>query len=533
MSKILIVSSSEHELHPPPWKDNLCSLESMLAWVWEPWKKWVDADKPRLSPSPSSSPVLVYIRSQCPCCDGLSPNSWKHASLYWDILSGMWTAAIHQNQTELFDKTTGCPDETLPMFWERAAETFSRRIAWNASPQLLPSTLTDDTRWTDVMRRGMFILWDSSFLTSETHFEHHMTLPLDVSMVSFYDIEWLLVKWTKGLSSYDDDITIVVPAYPSDELNRPLPPWLIRRVFRRYSQNPNRMFLEPLRLLVENEEGYEILNVVYTLMTTMKKEDTSKKLAFLSEKSRSLSLTCPQASILLWDSNYTVLTFHQGGPPPKMYPTILLSAWLGRTMMWIGSPYLENLDTIWEGLWTLRVYHNHSHHPPHPHPHMFLGEYVLTEEEKTTQFSPVLQALRRHAGRAMNWSLTKRARREKGTPPPTMYNHLRRIVYSRWSTLLKQLVQPPQNPLPQSDYSDYSHSYEWIDDQHVQDHFVTRNPLHPGLQALHQHFHELNRRNLYLWMGSTLGYQDSQIRCLEHLSMLDPDRQYPELHNSL
>ena len=524
MSRILIISSPDHELHPPPWKDNLCSLESMLAWVWEPWKKWVGL--PRQFPSPISPISPIYIRSQCPCCDGLSPHSWKFASLYWNILSGMWTAAVNPNfPLPLFDKTTGCPDETLPEFWERAAEIFSHRVAWNASPQLLPSTLTDDTRWTEVMRRGMLILWDSSFLTSEKQFEHHMTLSLDVSTVSFYDIEWLLVKWTKGLSSYDDDITIVVPAYPSDELNRPLPPWLIRRVFRRYPQHENRMFLEPLRLLVEDLEGYEILNVVYTLVT-MTPKDSKKKLAYLLEKSHSLSLTCPQASILLWDSNYTILTFHQGGPPPKMYPTLLLSAWLGRSMMWIGSPFLENLDTIWEGLWTLRVYNNHNDNPQ-----MFIGEYVLTEEEKTTQFSPVLQALRRHAGRAMNWSLTKRARREKGTPPPTMYNHLRRIVSSRWSTLLKQLVQPPpQNPLPNSEYL---HSYEWIDDQHIQDHSYARNPLQQGFQALHQHFHELNRRNLYLWMGSTLGYQDSQIRCLEHLSILDPDRQYPELHNSL
>ena len=526
MEILILVSSPEHELHPPVAVMTTTTMETWLAWLWEPWKKWV-----RSSHHPGST---YLIRSQCPCCDGLSPGSWKDASLYWDLVSGMWTAAaalpavdddsVVVDHSMLFSRL---PPQELSRFWERVAARTADRVAWNTSPQELPSTLTDDKTWVEVMRRGMLILWDYAFLESEDAFLHNMTVNPDRSVVSMYDVEWLVVKWIKGLASYDDDISIVVPAYPSDELNRPLPPWLVRRVFRRYTKCFNttassRMFLEPLRLLVEDEDGYEILCAVFDLLRMPK----SKYLECLYQKSRALSTTHEEVALFLWESNYTVLTFPAGGPPPKMYPTVLLSAWLGRTMMWIGDPFLNHVHLIGEGLWTLCVYSSSS-------AKTFMGEYVLTEEERSTTFATVLETLHRDAHRPMNWNLTSKSFSDRKKKHVNPYRQLRREAETRWSDVLQALVTPPPGVPVLDKNAEYLQSYNWIDAKHIQDHIhpTCADSTRAALSALHGHFYQLGRRNLFLLSSSTLAFEDSQIKCLDHLSQFDLQRAYPELHS--
>jgi len=556
---VLLVSSNDHELHPILEDPESFRIdETLLARLWKPWSQWVLRMRTTTT-TKDGNPHYVLIRSQCPCCDGVSNESMNY-NVYWELLSGLWTAAarfpregVEESITlnDLFVPTllsllhmggnkrmTGVKQSSVvaaagisPWFWDRVSEWTAKLHPWNGDPHELPGTLDPDVKsWREIMEQQRFISWDyhqlmdnrSSWVTTM----HFYLPPVSPTVLCFYDVEWLVVKWVKGLGSYDDDISTVIPAYPSDELNRPLPPWLVRTVFHRYqtSSGPrvssSAEFLRPLSMLVAEHDGYAILETVFEVLCLVRdwifKEDKAslnKKIIGYLEN-RKQQLLCDgheEAAVMVWDLNYSVQCFYEAGAVPKYCPTILLSAWLGRSMMWVSDPFLEakSMDQIWDGLWTQQVFLM-----PSGSSEMLLGEYVLSPTDRE-KYKTLLKLLHQHPERCKNWSRIRVTNGQR-----TLMHRLRKVVTDRWTIFLQTIVRnPPGEPLG----FEYMNTYQWIHPEILQRHAIAEeNPdfVREACRCLYRDFFNLSKRNIFLLLNHTLLHQDSQTRCLEHLSFL-------------
>ena len=499
-------------------------------------------------------------------------------------------------------------------FWDSLFQSPSV-CSWNSTPQDLPSTISDEKDWLSIMKLGRMVAWsyeyllDSSFTTMDTmdtieiqldesqevfpdneedpttkiqshkrmytpfqtkhnKLKSHITTPhvyTSKYTIHLYDIEWLVIKWIKGLGSYDDDISTVIPSYRCDELNRPLPPWLIRSLFQRYKSlnengNGKRVLLKPLELLVETDTGYSLLETVFELdglLKEWKKKGSNgyeeglvlnkRVLKFFWEKRvEALKKRKEDLAYFLWESNYCVQLFYEGGPPPKVCPTVLFTHYLGQSMMWLGEPFVslirggvdttkqkKGLEMMWEGFWTRSIFWNCS---ADKNTTMFLGEFVLTEHERSHVFARLLSLLNHQASKTSktpNWASIKTVSKSLSSNK----KHLKEKVMMRWIEVFQHLLRSPDTipttTTTSSTSVEYFENFGWIDEEHIREHGQQvgyPEYVRTACQKLADVFRDMLKRNLFLLISSNLAYEDNQSRCLDHLSFLDHDKSYPDLY---
>jgi hypothetical protein len=592
--------------------------------LWSQWKTYSQVDG---TDDPIS--IKLYSQCPC-CDGISPPSSSKkkYCQFYWDLVSSLLTGACrlrqHKNNDGKMIPEMISFQDLLPCFpsiqendkitittndfWDSFFQSPSV-CSWNSTPQDLPSTISDEKDWLSIMRLGRMVAWsyeyllDSSFTTMDTmeiqllveveekedenpnpkrmytHNTHIQTkqnrmkprittpnLYTSKYTIHLYDVEWLVIKWIKGLGSYDDDISTVIPSYPCDELNRPLPPWLIRSLFHRYKSlnengNGKRVLLKPLALLVDTETGYSLLETVFELDGMIKKAKkigsdglivNKTVLSFFWEKRvQALQERKEDLAYFLWESNYCVQLFYERGPPPKICPTVLFTHYLGQSMMWIGEPFVslircgvdttkqrKGLEMMWEGFWTRSIFWN-STSGTDKNTTMFLGEFVLTEDERSRVFARVLSLLNHQASKTTktpNWASIKTASKSLSSNK----KHLKEKVMERWIEVFQHLLRYPDTiptttttTTPMTSSVEYFENFGWIDEEHIREHGQQdRYPeyVRTACLRLADVFRDMLKRNLFLLISSNLAYEDNQSRCLDHLSFLDHDKSYPDLY---
>jgi hypothetical protein len=193
---------------------------------------------------------------------------------------------------------------------------------------------------------------------------------------------------------------------------------------------------------------------------------------------------------------------------------------------------------MWEGFWTRSIFWN-STSGTDKNTTMFLGEFVLTEDERSRVFARVLSLLNHQASKTTktpNWASIKTASKSLSSNK----KHLKEKVMERWIEVFQHLLRYPDTiptttttTTPMTSSVEYFENFGWIDEEHIREHGQQdRYPeyVRTACLRLADVFPDMLKRNLFLLISSNLAYEDNQSRCLDHLSFLDHDKSYPDLY---
>lgn len=464
-------------------------------------------------------------------------------ALYWRVLDYLWESCRRGELNPLDFPFTGAQDVIASLPYKTICH-FIRNTAcqWMTTPQELPCTFDEDEdSWENLLRKGRVVIWDTPHGSGTRTW---LTPSPSSTGVSVYDIEWLIVKWSKDLSYYDNDIGTVMPRYPRDELNRIIHPDKIIMVVNRYINYRKtypiercacgmQTLIQPLWLLSSNPEGRYILECVYELTSAIDESGHHQEniLAILSRRRKH---ALPDIARLLWEDNHCVQVSHDQ-KRIVFYPHALLSTYLSRSMMWMhGREFCESRfwKFVWESMWSTRVYKNPATEK------RFLGDLVLTDAEKTDpDFVHMLRTMRKDASRSNNWARLRTVTAHK--------NRLALIVRTRWTTVLNvwrsvthtcrrhktKTNDDGHDPAP-PELQPFFEDFQWIDENHIR-HHAEKNAnaiVRETSRGFLDIYSRLSKRNTCLWESSNFMYPDEQEKPLDHLSYLDPDRIYPDLH---
>jgi quinol monooxygenase YgiN len=187
---------------------------------------------------------------------------------------------------------------------------------------------------------------------------------------------------------------------------------------------------------------------------------------------------------------------------------------------------------MWEGFWTRSIFWNSS---ADKNTTMFLGEFVLTEHERSHVFARLLSLLNHQASKTTktpNWASIKTVSKSLSSHK----KHLKEKVMERWIDVFQHLLRSPDittTTTPMTTSVEYFENFGWIDEEHIREHGQQdRYPqyVRTACQKLADVFRDMLKRNLFLLISSSLAYEDNQSRCLDHLSFLDLDKSYPDLY---
>ena len=191
---------------------------------------------------------------------------------------------------------------------------------------------------------------------------------------------------------------------------------------------------------------------------------------------------------------------------------------------------------MWEGFWTRSIFWNSS---LEKNTMMFLGEFVLTEHERSHVFARLLSLLNHQASKTSktpNWASIKTVSKSLSSNK----KHLKEKVMERWIEVFQHLLRYPDTiptttttTTPMTSSVEYFENFGWIDEEHIREHGQQvgyPEYVRTACQRLADVFRDMLKRNLFLLISSNLAYEDNQSRCLDHLSFLDHDKSYPDLY---
>ena len=492
------------------------------------------------------SPMMTLVGSHsittrfARICRTNDPDNGSWDAVYWRIIDYLWQSCCKgeldpENLPFQHSLETIMPLSYIPDVCAMLEKT---ACPWLRTPQDMPCCFEDDdTGWEHLSRIGRVVVW-----TDPNEPGTRAWISPEMTGVSVYDIEWLFVKWTKDLAYYNPDIGTVMPRYPTDELNRLVHPDKVAMVVHRYIQYrygsgrcrcSAHALLQPLWILVGTPEGRPILECVYELYKLMEARAGHDVLLRHLYQWRQRTM-CR----LMWEDNYGVQVL----PEKKkilFHPQALLSMYLSRSMMWMHheSDWQNHnfWKYVWEGFWTTRVYDGHGQSPTATVAAMnnreFLGELVLSASEKMDpEIVSMLRIMRKDPSRLNNWSRLRTITAQK--------HRLASMVRNRWSKVLEAWRSVCHSPLcvttnhTHASLRPFLENFQWIDREHIRHH--SQEHADPIVRETSRRFDtiypHLSKRNMSLWESANLPYPDEQERPFEHLSRLDPAREYPDLH---